>query len=588
MRKVGLFLIVFFCLIFITPTLFVRADELEDINKEIEVIKYLLNESKKASEPLEQNLSSIQQKVSFIEGKLTTIGLEVEKKAAEIRVGEKELIEQKKIIDQRAKKHYIQSRSYLNNLLALFLTKNIQDASRSFFYHRQGLQKDRDVILKIAFFITDLEKKKQSLEEEKLGLASARAELDKQKTFFQEEVAKAKNYQSELETKIAELSAKQQELIAKKISSVPLPRSAQTTLSGCVPDLSLDGGTFKDPGFGGTKYGFFSYGVPNKTGLNQYGAKGRAEQEQDYEEILRAYYNFDSIQDGFSVEIRVNNGNGFNQGDVIWTGSLEDYLKRIYEMPGDWHQEALRAQVIAARSYVLAATNNGSSSICANEHCQIFKDVVKTGQWEQAVIDTSGKAMVQGGTPVKAWFSSTHGGVVLESSRIGWKATSWTKNLVDATSANSFDELKNNAYDRQSPWFYCDWGYRSQHNNTAWLSHDEVLDIINAFLLYEKDNNTITHLSQTDKDIPDTWSAEKVRQELGTPITSISSISVDWSSDGISSTIRINGAGYNAQTFKNIFNMRAPANIQIKPACNPNDGNLSNDCAYALYNIEIK
>jgi peptidoglycan hydrolase-like amidase len=36
----------------------------------------------------------------------------------------------------------------------------------------------------------------------------------------------------------------------------------------------------KDPGFG-NKFGFFTYGVPNRVGLNQYGAWGRAKAGQD-------------------------------------------------------------------------------------------------------------------------------------------------------------------------------------------------------------------------------------------------------------------------------------------------------------------
>jgi len=65
---------------------------------------------------------------------------------------------------------------------------------------------------------------------------------------------------------------------------------------------------------------------------------------------------------------------------------------------------------------------------------------------------------------------------------------------------------------------------------------------------------------------------------------SVNSISVSWDGYGIARTINIDGRSFDAQKFKNLFNMRAPANIQIKPACNPS---VELDCSsYALFNVE--
>jgi peptidoglycan hydrolase-like amidase len=49
---------------------------------------------------------------------------------------------------------------------------------------------------------------------------------------------------------------------------------------------------------------FFTYGVPNRVGLNQYGAKGRADSGQDMETILRAYYNYDNLS-GVDTNIKI-------------------------------------------------------------------------------------------------------------------------------------------------------------------------------------------------------------------------------------------------------------------------------------------
>jgi SpoIID/LytB domain protein len=378
----------------------------------------------------------------------------------------------------------------------------------------------------------------------------------------------AKAYQATLSNQISQLSALQQQILAQRLSSLNIPLYASTA-GGCSSDIG------KDPGFG-NKFGFFTYGVPNRVGLNQYGAYGRANAGQNSDTILRAYYNFDGYQNINNVNINVNDGNGVNAGNVIWSGSLEDYVKRIYEVPDGWPSEALKAQAIAVRSYVLAATNNGANSICANQNCQVFKTDPKGGNWDQAVNDTSGQVMVQGGQPIKAWFSSTHGGYVHSSGDIGWSDTSFTKNAQDTSgSVNNFSDLNNNAYDKSSPWFYCDWGSRSSSNNTAWLQSNEVADIVNVILLLEKDSSVANHLYQTDKPNlagTDTWDAGRIRQELQnrgiTPYNNIDSVSIsaDFGSGKVSNVSVSGDAGSNSfsgSDFKNYFNLRAPANIQI-------------------------
>jgi peptidoglycan hydrolase-like amidase len=183
--------------------------------------------------------------------------------------------------------------------------------------------------------------------------------------------------------------------------------------------------------------------------------------------------------------------------------------------------------------------------------------------------------MTQGGNPIKAWFSSTHGGYVFSSSDVGWSGTSWTKEARDTSGdVNSFSDLKNNAYDKDSPWFYCDWGSRADYNKTAWMKSDEVADIINVILLMQNDSGVKDHLYQTDKSNPagtDTWDAGRVKQELSkyrTAYNSISDISVsaDFGS-GRTTTVHVSGdAGsvdISGSDFKNYFNLRAPANINI-------------------------
>jgi len=533
-------------IIFLLFFLSVRADEIDDINNAI-------NSLKKDLSSKEVNYQSLNTKLNEIKNKIGTLEQEIGKKELEVKKGEQALTYQKELLNERAKSYY----KNINKNSTLFLNALVADdlstSLRKIFYQKSIVDEDKRTIIKIVMYVKNLEEIKKNLVTEKLGLAGLKTEVDKQSQAIAGQIAQTRS-------KIAELTARQQQLIAQKLASLNISRSSS---SGGRCDSDLTNG--RDPGFS-PRFAFFTYGVPNRVGLNQYGAKGRAEAGQNYETILRAYYNFDEIKNFDSVQINVDSHGSY---------SLEDYVKRIYEVPGDWPNEVLKAQVIAARSYALAYTNNGSSSICATENCQVFQDNPKGGAWEQAVNDTIGKVMIKGGNPIKAWFSSTHGGYIFSSGEIGWSGTSWTKHSNDFEgSVGSFSDLSSKAYDRESPWFYCDWGSRSQYNKTAWLKSDELADIVNTILLAKVDSSIREHLYQSDNPPSgtDNWNQDRVKQELRSrgqsPFDSIDSgsVSADFSLGRVNSVSFSGNAGnitFSLTEFKDWFNLRAPANIQI-------------------------
>jgi peptidoglycan hydrolase-like amidase len=551
MNKILTFLASFLvAILFFFSAGFVFGDqaELDEINRQLNELTLAYNQSKAATAPLERELNRIKSRVAFIEADLI-------KKKKDIDAGYEKLEEQKELLDGKIVNYYINS--YKNCQFCFLLGSSIEDLVNNLTYQQALIERDKEELIQFALTVADLEQKKANLEAENIKLADAKAKLDKI-------VTEAKAYQAVLSSKIAQLTAKQQQIISQRLSSLGIPRSAGTGAPACVDDRD------KDPGFA-PRIAFFTYGVPNRTGLNQYGADGRGRAGQGVEQILQAYYQ--------SYELKKDYDTGINiQVQGYGTYNIEDYVKRIYEMPNSFHPEALKAQAIAARSYALAYTNNGASSICTTEQCQVFKPEPKGGAWEQAVNDTRGWVMVQGGSPVKAWYSSTHGGYIFSTSELpGWSATSWTKHATDTTtgSASGFGDLGSNAYDKDSPWFYCDWGSRTQYNKTAWLKQDEVADIVNVILLAQADSGTKEKLYQTDKPHPyggEVWNQDRVKAELRsrgiTPFNSISSVSVgaDFGS-GRTTSVNVSGdqgsKSFSGAEFKDWFNLRAPANIQI-------------------------
>lgn len=529
------------------------SDELSDITKQIDELTASLNASLKATAPLESQLNSLKKQVIGIKNRLSFIENDIEVKEKDIDVGYKNLAKQELILNRAIRDFYI--KSYYNSpIWVFFSSSSATDITQILAYQKAAANQDKAIITNIALSIQALEIKKGNLENEKKQLSSLKLSLDEQSAKLDEVVLGAKKYQAGLSSKIADLSAKQQQILGQRLAGLNIPRSAGTSTRGCVDDRHID------PGFS-PRLAFFTYGAPHRNGLNQYGAFGRAKAGQNEEQILQEYYPGLSLKKDYDQNAPVNvEGHG--------TFSIEDYVKRIYEVPNDWGDQggmaALRAQAVAARTYALNSMQR-NGSICTSERCQVFKPEPKGGNWEQASEATKGWVLMDGGSPGFTQYASTHGGYILNLGKF------------DGSGGNpgSFAELDSRAYDKESPWFYCDWGSRANYNKTAWLRPSEVADIVNVILLARADSGTGEKLYQTDKPHPfggEVWNEERVKSELRTrnitPYNSVSGVNVgvDFGS-GKTTSVSVSGdapsSSFSGSEFKDWFNLRAPANIQI-------------------------
>jgi SpoIID/LytB domain protein len=110
-----------------------------------------------------------------------------------------------------------------------------------------------------------------------------------------------------------------------------------------------------------------------------------------------------------------------DDGSLSLIGELpfEDYVKGIAEVPRDWPMEALKAQVVAARTYALNRLQNadpgGDYDLCATTSCQVYVGMrVEAGpwgdRWIRAVDRTAGQVLVFEGQPAITYYSSTSPG----------------------------------------------------------------------------------------------------------------------------------------------------------------------------------
>lgn len=102
--------------------------------------------------------------------------------------------------------------------------------------------------------------------------------------------------------------------------------------------------------------------------------------------------------------------------------SFSDYLRGLAEVPLSWPQAALRAQIIAARSYALDAYRRGRSAstargydICSTDQCQVYRGAtIELGafgdRWVNAVKATRGKVLSYEDRVIQAFYFSTSDG----------------------------------------------------------------------------------------------------------------------------------------------------------------------------------
>jgi len=103
---------------------------------------------------------------------------------------------------------------------------------------------------------------------------------------------------------------------------------------------------------------------------------------------------------------------------IVNTLTFEQYLDGLAEVPRSWPVEALKAQVIAARTYALSHMNGDDVigyDLCSTDACQVYRGLeVSEGAfgdtWRQAVHATAGQVLQYRGAPAETFYFSTSWG----------------------------------------------------------------------------------------------------------------------------------------------------------------------------------
>jgi len=140
----------------------------------------------------------------------------------------------------------------------------------------------------------------------------------------------------------------------------------------------------------------------------------------------------------------VSTGKALTAVDFV---GLEQYLWSVVpgEMPGDWPQEALKAQAVAARTYALSQLVKGKSfDLYADVRSQVYLGLPgEDTRTTAAVKATAGRALFDGAKPAITLFHSSSGGQTADSTEVLNVPQAYLVSVPDP-------------YDTLSPWH--EWG----------------------------------------------------------------------------------------------------------------------------------
>jgi len=555
-----------------------KEQEIEEKESVLEGVERRIDEISNSNYSVSQKISLITKEINSLEVSIAETETEIEKKVKGIEQKQEELARTKELIDEVSGDLYIQSRYKVANF---FLNKeNWKNLVESMYVRittvsmlKEEAQKIGGEFSTLAERKAELDLEKEDLDKQKAGLDEAHDLLAAEKSRLQTELSKQVAAKSNLTTQIGGIKKQLSELQ----NFLMLVRSGGTVVDASSLMSSNSLGSY--PNFlkvapSGT-FGVFSFGAfTHRNGMSQWGARARADAGQNFNQILGFYYPGTSLKTG-EVVINGQQEDVMTKIPVDGHGSVdfeEYYLMGIKEMPEEWPMEVLKAQVIAARTYAVRVTNNGRSSICTTQACQVFSLPLKSGRWREAVEATRGIVLANGdGSPAFSQYAAVHGGWV---NNVGW----------DTNDGSGSGDWVSRAWDNISgvTWFYRNWfdynastgSYTpcSTHQN-PWLTQEEMADILNAYKYWTSSSSaefderfiSVDFGACFNKNV-NPYSMAEMRSLVSNPVTSISAVYVTNSGGSTQSMTFVTNAGninIDPYSFKKVFSLRAPGYYSI-------------------------
>jgi len=390
-----------------------KQKELDTLNANLKKAEQTLktNMARKAS-----SLSEIEKtkaEITEIESQLEVNKLKKQQLEQEISIKTLEKEEREKQQDMQITTSYISWKTQDETVLVF----GGQDVLKNAIYYDYVTERSKDSILGLVSELNQLtksneeyQKQIEKLAQDNTALTEKKVSLEKQIAQYNANIASAKTNVEGLRSKVVglqqrlELLSQEQQDIISRENKILLQDNAQ-----CIRNDLASG-----------QYYFITRGRDlyqgHGIGLSQFGALGAAQQGWSASKILTFYYTGTAVQ---TLGGRTVNVSGYGVMDintyVAGLGEIpskacgtaqqaaQNPSKYVADNPSTiwdcWPEEAIKTQVIAARSY--AATS--AQPICTSAACQVYVGG-NNKQW--AADETADQYVTHGGNIIRAFYSS--------------------------------------------------------------------------------------------------------------------------------------------------------------------------------------
>ena len=141
----------------------VRADEIEDLQKQINELSSAREQSVAATKPLEGQLSSLKRQLAQIQTSLDNLSSNIKKKQKELDSREEKLVKQQVILEERVRSYY--KRSYFANpILVILSSSHSGELFRELSYRQTVAMEDKNIITSVTSEVLDLLTQKEKLQ----------------------------------------------------------------------------------------------------------------------------------------------------------------------------------------------------------------------------------------------------------------------------------------------------------------------------------------------------------------------------------------------------------------------------------------
>jgi len=297
--------------------------------------------------------------------------------------------------------------------------------------------------------LKDFEKIISKLEEEEKKLNDKKAELESKINSLNSVIAYSGSQINQLESQAQSIEQNIDLLTAEQQIAKDKEDDILSNSDGSMPDPDPTTGNFYFYGKGRDLYQ--GHGV----GMSQWGAHGAALSGMSYQDILMFYFQNSTISSQSGTVNIIGGPQGLN---------IEEYIKGLGEVPDKacgtaeqaasnpskyveddpnsswdcWPEEAIKAQVVTARSYALY-----NRDLYPDARSQVWDPNTYNKTWAQQ--ETSGQVVKSGGSVINALYSSDNnqGSGTANNDTIfqDIEGNGWPQNYLRASNDNSFATL---------------------------------------------------------------------------------------------------------------------------------------------------